>query len=214
MAFVYIDRAQEDKNVLEYQKTKDEALLTKIMQNRDETLGVWTTKCYREYMEITELDFKGELKIPLINAINTFKPNKKHFNTWLMFILQNHINNIIAHRFSKKRKHEGIFSLDEKFGEDEVSAKDNLPEETSHITIDIATQELVDDILVLMRGTNDKLKEDDLKQYLSDIAVGSTTKLACNGKGGSISSMIKRIIDNNLSLKSKLKATIISKQKL
>ena len=126
--FVDIDRKQENKDVTEYQKTRDEKLFEKIYKIRIPTLQIWARK-YRYLMDSQE-DLFSEFSICFTKAVLTYKKGKGSFNTWLFSLLMNYVRNLQTSRMAKKRLPEGMnpnlmskfmYSLDYAYGHDEDS---------------------------------------------------------------------------------------------
>jgi DNA-directed RNA polymerase specialized sigma24 family protein len=126
--FVDVDRKQENKDIVEYQKTGDRELFEKIYKIRVPTLQNWARK-YRYLMDSQE-DLFSEFNICFTRAVATYKKGKGSFNTWLFSLLQNYVRNLQTSRRAKKRLPKGmnpdaickfIFSLDYYYGKDDDS---------------------------------------------------------------------------------------------
>jgi len=117
-----IDRKQESIDVLTYQSTQDPDLLSNIVSKRIPTLQTVAQKHYEDWMYpvIGDVeDLAQALAIPLVNSINSYKPHKVDYNTYLYTSLLNYIRNIVSARFAKKRIHHGEYSLDNKISDND-----------------------------------------------------------------------------------------------
>lgn len=99
-----IDRVQENKDVIEYQKTKDICLFEKLYKQRLPTLRYWALKHYFPGLSLSIDDFFSELSIVFVKAVEGYKKNRGSFNTCLYTFLLNRIKNIKSGRHAKKRK--------------------------------------------------------------------------------------------------------------
>lgn len=136
---IVIDRVQEDKDILEFQKTGDMRLLEKLYNNRIPTLKVWATKHYYPGLTMSQDDLFEELSIVFVKAARRFQKGRANFNTCLFSFLQNRIKNIKNGVHAKKRMpehYEGprsgmILSLDYPCGGDgnsDITLKDIIPD--------------------------------------------------------------------------------------
>jgi DNA-directed RNA polymerase specialized sigma24 family protein len=154
--FTEIDRKQENKDVIAYQKSKDNVLFEKIYAIRIPTLQVWSRR-YHYLMDnrdrnVAQEDMFGELSLCFIKAVYTYNKAKGAFNTWLFYILINCVRNLVTGKKAKKRLPEGldpktfnnlVLSLDHAYfrnkeNGNENSLKDFLPDHNieKHNTID------------------------------------------------------------------------------
>ena len=102
---IVIDRNQEDADVLEYQKTGDMDLLTKIYRNRIPTLKAWSQKHFYPGLCSSIDDLFSELSIVLVKAVESYKTKYGvAFNTCLFRFLLNRVKNIKSSVHAKKRK--------------------------------------------------------------------------------------------------------------
>jgi len=101
-AFAPIDRDQENKDVVAFQKTGDDEIFERIYENRIATLKVWARKYY--YLVESADDMFGELSFCFVKATMTYDSKRGSFNTWLYTLLQNCVRNIRNGRKAKKRK--------------------------------------------------------------------------------------------------------------
>ena len=104
--FVKIDRDQENRDVIEYQETKDPSILEKIYTRRVPTLQIWARK--HGYLINDPDDMFGEMVGHLLEAIDKYDPEKGTFNTLLFTSLINAVRNIFTRKKQKKERH-GVF---------------------------------------------------------------------------------------------------------
>jgi len=103
-----IDRNQEDKDVIKYQKTGDNKLFEKIYNARIPTIKWWTRKYHCVMGSYS--DMEGELRYYFVRAINAYDRKRGSFNTCLYTFFLNRIRNIITKRASNKRMPKGAKS--------------------------------------------------------------------------------------------------------
>lgn len=96
-----IDRDQEDRDVVKYQRSGDQELFEKIYDARIPTIK-WWTRAYH-YVIGGHADMEGELRYYFVRAINAYDKKRGHFNTCLYTFFINHIRNMITKRGSHKR---------------------------------------------------------------------------------------------------------------
>jgi hypothetical protein len=101
-AFAPIDRKQENKDVVHFQKTGDIEVFEKLYQNRIPTLKIWARKYY--YLSDSADDMFGELSFCFAKAAMKYDKNRGSFNTCLYTFFQNLIRNIRSGKKAKKRK--------------------------------------------------------------------------------------------------------------
>lgn len=104
--FVAIDRYQENKDIVRFQRNKSIKLFDKIYENRIPTLQIWAKRYH--YLMDSEDDMFGELSCYFYKAIMTYKGNRGSFNTWLFACLIHGVRNLQIGRMAKKRLPEGI----------------------------------------------------------------------------------------------------------
>jgi len=173
-----LDRKLENQQVLEYQKTKSEELLNTIIQNRLPTLEYFANLKYHDGIRIyvgDKSDLASALKVPLINAINQFKPDLRDFNTLVYTYIENYIRNINSACFAKRRKNEGIFSLDQTVIESQhstITYEDMVvSKDIDYSFDDSGLDKIVDKIYTF--GNIDKFrKKEDIKSLLTKIIIG------------------------------------------
>ena len=100
-AFVDINRDEEDKDVIRYQKTGDKDLFEKIYKQRIPTLQIWARQYY--YLMDSREDAFCELSKYFAKAVVEYKKSKGSFNTCLFTFLINRIRNLNVGRNAKKR---------------------------------------------------------------------------------------------------------------
>lgn len=137
-AFVAIDRKQEDKDVVSFQKSGDMLLLENIYKNRITTIRIWANRYH--YMSSSAEDLFEELSFSFIKAIHGYDKKKGSFNTFLYTSLLNCVRNIRSGLLAKKRtpeNHDGslrgfLLSLDYNYSDDEngeTTLKDIIADE-------------------------------------------------------------------------------------
>jgi len=179
---IFVDRKEEDKAVIEYQKTNDSKILNKIYTHRVPSLKNWANKHYfPELIAGNVDDLFSELTIVFLKAVRTYKKGKGSFNTWLFTCLLNRIKNIKNSRYAKKRTsdtYDGplnamVLSLDYMY--DDTDNKSELheiledPKSNNNNPIELK------ETIGLLSKNNPKIEK-----YLLEI-----------GKGNSVSSVIK-----------------------
>jgi len=100
--FAPIDRKQENKDIIEFQKTGDREIFEKVYENRVPTLKVWARKYY--YLSDSSDDMFGELSFYFSKAAYHYDHTRGSFNTCLYTFFQNCIRNIRNSKKAKKRK--------------------------------------------------------------------------------------------------------------
>ena len=163
---IVIDRDQEDADVLEYQKTGDMDLLTKLYRNRIPTLKAWSQKHFYPGLCSSIDDLFSELSIVFVKAVENYKTRYGvAFNTCLFRFLLNRVKNIKSSVHAKKRKSDEyngpasgmVLSLDYAYGDSDSELKlqdviaSNRPE-------DIPSHGL-DDLLTNWSGNNNAVKD-------------------------------------------------------
>lgn len=103
-----IDRDQEDRDVVKYQKNGDEILFEKIYNARIPTIKWWTRKYHCVMGSYS--DMEGELRYYFVRAVNAYDKKRGSFNTCLFTFFLNRIRNIITKRASNKRMPKGAKS--------------------------------------------------------------------------------------------------------
>jgi hypothetical protein len=134
-SYVEINRDEEDADVVEFQKTGDMDLLTKIYNNRIPTLHYWVKMGHN--LSNDNEDLFGELTLRLLKSVYSYDQNRGSFNTLIMNSFLNYLRNLSNSKKAKKRmpigldpKHIGHFvlSLDWNYkrgdGENELTLKD------------------------------------------------------------------------------------------
>jgi len=137
--FVEIDRAQEDKDVVLFQKTGDNEIFERLYKSRIPTLQIWARQYY--YLMDSKEDMFGELSHYFYKAIMNYKKDKGSFNTCLYTYFINHIRNLHIGKNAKKRlpqfmdneinKYNFMLSLEYKYNNkdgSENTLKDVIPD--------------------------------------------------------------------------------------
>lgn len=173
-----IDRDQENKDVVEYQKTKDERILEKIYKARIPTLQFWAKQHYYPGLMFSEKEMFDELHVTFMKAVHGYKKNRGSFNTCLFTFLLNRIKNIKNAKHAKKRTsdiYQGpanglVLSLEYSYGtnedEQEVTLKDMLAEDLYGENSAPITMNMEDTISVLANGN------EDISEFLVQISEG------------------------------------------
>lgn len=122
-----VDRDEEDNLIREYQKTKDEDILSELLALRTPTLSFWTDKysylssskedLFSEFQRVwykcvTRYEYEakdrvvkdkfGRLELDE-NGITKTRKKKTNFNTFLFSSLLYHVRNKVKKKYSKKR---------------------------------------------------------------------------------------------------------------
>ena len=169
-----IDREIEDAQIIEYQTTNDPALLDIIVQNRIPTLIEWSRRYWANWFDIGLDDLQQELTIPLIKAINSYRPTYQSFNTFLYRCLQNYLNNMISARFAVKRKHNGTLPLNAELGsETPETYLDYIVSPRSTIAEQTAVNERIDILVDMLNIHNTKEEEQEVRAWLYSMAYGA-----------------------------------------
>ena len=104
--FVKIDGKQENKNMVEFQRTKKKEILEELYYNRIPTLQIWAKRY--SYLINDSDDMFEELVCHFIKAVDGYKQCKGSFNTFLFTSLLNCVRNIRSSQLAKKRIPEGM----------------------------------------------------------------------------------------------------------
>ena len=160
--FIKIDREQEDKDVIRYQKTGDREIFERLYQNRIPSLQIWARR--HHYLTDSKENMFGELRFYFMKAVLKFKKNRGSFNTCLFTFLLNCIRNLKTGKKAKKRKPEGadpnsmnnfVLSLDYSYG--------NVDEGDGRSLKDILSDKMED-----RRGTVDQIYLEETMNVLSN----------------------------------------------
>ena len=168
---INIDRAQENKDVDLYQRTKDERILEKIFNDRKPTLQYWAVQHYFPGLAPSIEDFYGELIIVFVKALEYYKYGRgSSFNTCLYTFLLNRIKNIKAGKYAKKRKPESyegplsgiMLSLDYQYDEKDgssITLKEKIENEDSLDYEKTKNNVNFEESIDILSNGNPKLKE-------------------------------------------------------
>ena len=137
-SMICIDRSQENKDVAEFQRTGDMAILEKVYKNRIPTLKSWANKHFYPGLTISVEDLFSELSVVFVKAAQKYDRKRGSFNTCLFTFLLNRIKNIKNSKHAKKRISEFydgplcgmILSLDFPYSDKDgtvVTLKDVIP---------------------------------------------------------------------------------------
>jgi hypothetical protein len=102
--FPELDRNQENKDIIEFQKTKDLKILEKAFKNRIPTLKVWANQNFYPGLVSSVEDLYAELSYVFVKAAHNYDINRGSFNTLLYTFFLNRIKNIKSSKHAKKRK--------------------------------------------------------------------------------------------------------------
>jgi hypothetical protein len=186
-AFKPIDRVQENKDVVLFQKTGDVEVFEKLYANRIPTLKVWANKYY--YLLGSADDMFGELSFYFSKAVKKYDKKRGSFNTCLYTFLLHRIKNIRNGKKAKKRKPVGAdphsisnctLSLDYDYNTkdgNESTLKDLLANES-----DIGEKDIIE-----------KINLEETINVLSKINPNIQGFLKRLGDGNTISSLIKEL---------------------
>ena len=165
---VIIDRDEEDKQILEFQKTGDLKLLEKVYINRIPTLRHWVSKHYYPGLIASPNDLFGELAIVFMKAAEKYD-GRASFNTCLFTFFVNRIKNIKSGKYAKKRiseEYKGplsnmILSLDYSYNDkdgSEVTLKDVIPLNDSLDKHYLVKNHMLDETINILSENDDKVK--------------------------------------------------------
>ena len=176
--FKHIDRRQENKDVIEFQKTGDIELFEKLYQDRIPSLKIWANRFH--YLLDGNDDMFGELSACFFKAIEKYDKKRGSFNTCLYTFFRNCVRNLRNGKKAKKRKSFGAdpnslavkpLSLDYNYSTSDGSTstlKDIIADETAE---DICTAEKMhlDETLGILSMENEMIRE-----FLSKLSSGNT----------------------------------------
>lgn len=101
---IVIDREEENRDVIEFQKTGDMKILEKIYKNRIPTLKTWTRQHYYPGLTLSPEDLFEEFSCVLVKAAEKYEAKRGvSFNTCLFTFLLNRVKNIKSSKYAKKR---------------------------------------------------------------------------------------------------------------
>jgi hypothetical protein len=167
---VIIDRKEENKLVMEYKRTGDLDILSKIYEKRIPTLRTWVRQHYYPGLSISREDFFEELTVIFMHSIEKYDIKRADFNTCLFNFLLNRIKNIKNRMHAKKRIPENyngplssmVLSLDYSYNDQEgseVTLKDVVSENMYHEEDDVLDKMHLNDIISSLSKGDDTLKE-------------------------------------------------------
>jgi len=183
LLFVKVNRKEEDQDVIDFQRTQDMKILTRIYNRRVPSLQIWARKY--AYLENNFDDMFEELTFHCIKAINGFNHKLGSFNTFLFSTLIYCIRNKKSRGNAQKRRPYGVevnetsnflLSLDYNYssnGDADLTFKDTLPAPDTKTKDD---HRLLETINILANG------DDNLKWFLNGLS-----------EGGSISSLMRNM---------------------
>lgn len=177
---VCIDRDQEDKAVVEFQKTGNLKVLEEVYKNRVPTLKSWAHKHYYPGLTFSVDDLFEDLSVVFVKAAEKYKHVRGPFNNCLWSFIENRLKNIKNSRHAKKRlpeDYEGpaigmVLSLDYAYstGEGaEVTLKDIIPAASPTGTDYVMANTYMDETLNIL-SRNDP----DFRAFLSKIGEGNS----------------------------------------
>ncbi|MEI7943132.1 MAG: hypothetical protein WCH76_08260, partial [Candidatus Riflemargulisbacteria bacterium] len=183
--FIKIDREQEDKDVIHYQKTGDREIFERLYQNRIQSLQIWARR--HHYLTDSKENMFGELRFYFMKAVLKYKKNRGSFNTCLFTFLLNCIRNLKIGKKAKKRKPEGadpnsmsnfVLSLDYSYGNGDESNGRSL-------------REILSDKMEDKKGTVDQIYLEETLNMLSNKNYVVKKFLKGLSDGNTLGSMIK-----------------------
>lgn len=171
---IVIDRDEEDRDILLFQKTGDMKILEKVYKNRIPTLHSWANKNFYPGLMASVEDLFAELSIVFIKAAEKYDVKRGNFNTCLWNFLLNRIKNIKSSKHAKKRvsgDYNGplngmILSLDYSYNDKDGSAltlKDVIPSEASAEDNFVLKETIFDETVTALSTDNPQFKEFLLK---------------------------------------------------
>jgi len=146
---IYINRDQEDADVVKFQQTGDLRLLEKVYKNRVPTLKTWAYQHFYPGLTPSIEDLFEELAVVFLKAANRYERKRGAFNTCLFTFLLNRLKNLKNSKYAKKRiseEYEGplngmILSLDFVYNDsdgteitlkDIIASKNSISEDSIH----------------------------------------------------------------------------------
>jgi len=168
--FPELDREQEDNDVVEYQKTKDLNILTRVYENRIPTLKAWASKNYYPGLVPSVEDLFAELAYVLVKAADKYDSTKGSFNTLLFTFFLNRIKNLKSSRYAKKRQSiewkgaigKMILSIDLNYkdseGGNEMTLKDTIASEPTKDKSYISKNIVLDETIRVLSNNDPLLK--------------------------------------------------------
>jgi hypothetical protein len=165
-----IDRDEEDRDVLLFQKTGDLKILEKLYKNRVPTLRVWTNKHYYPGLTTSIEDLFSELSCVFVKAARKYDATRGNFNTCLFTFLLNRIKNLKSSKYAKKRTSEEysgplcgmILSLDFSYNDkdgSEMTLKDIIPGKASSEENFVLKETFFNETLNILAQENKPLKD-------------------------------------------------------
>lgn len=166
---VVIDRDEEDRDVLEFQKTGDMKLLEKVYLNRIPTLWYWTNKYYYPGLMASANDLFSELAVVFVKAAEHYD-GRAAFNTCLYTFFDNRIKNIKSGKYAKKRiseEYKGplvnmVLSLDYSYNDKdgtEVTLKDVIPSKETLNKVHVARDHMFNETINILSTGDDKTRK-------------------------------------------------------
>ena len=193
--FKEIDKEEENKNVIKFQKNKSLEILEELYLNRVPTLKKWAWDYH--YLDDSVDDLFSELTQVFIRTVHKYKRHKRTkkyygkkittvtpFNTYLWFALDHYIKNLMSRKRAKKRRPIGSdpnsisnvtlsldFSYDTK-GESNNTLKDIIANDLGFDTKDdenITKQIYLDETIDVLASEYPNIKE-----FLKRLSAGNT----------------------------------------
>ena len=188
-SFEAINRKEENKDIIRFQKTSNKAILEKLYHNRVPTLQVWARRyCYLHPDKKME-DMFSELTQVFIRAIHRYKKRKQykigrktvwrqtHFNTYLWSCLDHFVKNLRSRNEAIKRTTEKfsknfVLSLDYKYSNKKDGTENTLKDILKN---ELSTGENTKENLYL-EETLDVLAHENphIKNFLKKLSDGNT----------------------------------------
>ena len=173
-SIIIIDRDEEDRDVIRFQKTGDMKILEKVYRNRIPTLRSWANKNFYPGLIASVEDLFSELSIVFLKAAEFYDKKRGNFNTCLWNFMENRIKNIKSSKHAKKRVSENytgplsgmILSLDFPYSDKDGSAltlKDVIPSDASASDNFVLKDTIFDETVTVLSEDNPLFKEFLLK---------------------------------------------------
>ena len=226
--FPHLDREQENRDIIEFQETKDLKILEKAFNNRVPTIKVWASHNFYPGLVPSVEDLFAELSYVFVKAAYNYDKTRGSFNTLLFTFFLNRIKNLKSSKYAKKRKSDEytgplngmLLSLDYTYGTKDDAAltlKDLIACEKTmdkaYISKDITFNETInilsenddtlkDFFIKLSSGGSmtSLLKEYKVKRGEIEIDRDEGKKLAKYKCNKIVSNIIKEKIDGDFSL--------------
>lgn len=143
-SFIDIDRKEENKDVVKFQKSGDPDILEKLYRQRIPTLQIWAHK-YR-YLSYSADDMFGEFTFHFMKSIQSYEEKRGDFNTLLYSSLLYCARNMRSNKQAKKRR----------------PLEDNDPNKLSNFVVSLDQTKSDDDVPLRELIANENATEEDV----------------------------------------------------